>query len=38
LIVRSGSPERIEQLLAEYGQRFLTDFYARLDAPDKPTS
>jgi hypothetical protein len=38
LIVKSGEPERIRTLLEEYGNRFLTDFYARLDAPDKPTS
>ncbi|HEY5329597.1 MAG TPA: ATPase [Acidobacteriaceae bacterium] len=38
LIVRSGSAERVEQLLDEYGRRFLVDFYARLDAPDKPTA
>jgi biotin carboxylase len=38
LIVRSESAERVEQLLDEYGRRFLVDFYARLDAPDKPTA
>jgi hypothetical protein len=38
LIVRSESAERVEQLLDEYGRRFLTDFYARMDAPDKPTA
>jgi len=38
LIVRSESAARVEQLLNEYGQRFLVDFYARLDAPDKPTA
>jgi biotin carboxylase len=38
LIVRSGSAERVEQLLDEYGRRFLVDFYARLDAPAKPTA
>jgi biotin carboxylase len=38
LIVRSESAERVEQLLEEYGGRFVTDFYARLDAPDKPTA
>ena len=35
LIVKSGDPERVRLLLDEYGRRFLTDFYARLDAPDK---
>jgi hypothetical protein len=38
LIVRSESAGRVEELLEEYGRRFLTDFYARLDAPDKPTA
>jgi len=38
LIVRSESPERVQGLLQEYGARFLDDFYARMDAPDKPTS
>ncbi len=37
LIVRSDSADRVEQLLDEYGRRFMTDFYARLDAPDKAT-
>ena len=38
LIVRSPSAPRIEILLEQYGRRFGTDFYARMDAPDKPTS
>lgn len=38
LIVRSESTARVKSLLEEYGNRFLNDFYARLDAPDKPTS
>jgi biotin carboxylase len=38
LIVRSESAARVEQLLEEYGRRFLTDFYARMDAPDKPSA
>ena len=38
LIVRSRSAQRVNELLLEYGNRFLTDFYARLDAPAKPTS
>ena len=38
LILRSPSPERVVNLLDEYGPRFYQDFYARLDAPAKPTS
>ncbi len=38
LIVRSASPERVVGLLEEYGPRFYTDFYTRMDAPAKPTS
>jgi hypothetical protein len=38
LIVRSESPRRVESLLEDYGLRFLEDFYARMDVPDKPTS
>ncbi len=38
LIVRSGDAVRVEQLVGEYGERFLDDFCARMDAPDKPTS
>ncbi|HEX4156037.1 MAG TPA: ATPase [Acidobacteriaceae bacterium] len=38
LIVRSPDPTRIETLLTDYTTRFLTDFYARLDAPSKPTA
>jgi biotin carboxylase len=38
LIVRSPDAARVECLLAGYTTRFLNDFYARLDAPDKPTS
>jgi len=38
LIVRSPDPARIESLLSSYTTRFLTDFFARLDAPDKPTA
>lgn len=38
LIVRSPDPNRIEALLRDYTARFLTDFYARLDAPAKPTA
>ena len=38
LILRSPDPTRIESLLRDYTARFLTDFYARLDAPAKPTA
>lgn len=38
LIVRSGSAERVEELVSSYGVRFLEDFYARMDAPPRPTS
>ena len=38
LIVRSESAERVKALLDEYGGRFLEEFCARMDVPDKPTS
>ena len=38
LILRSASAERIQALLEDYSWRFGTDFYARMDAPSKPTS
>lgn len=38
LIVRSGSPERIENLLLGYRERFGRDFCASMPAPDRPTS
>lgn len=38
LIVRSPEAERVKGLLEEYGRRFYHDFYARMDAPEKPTS
>jgi len=38
LIVRSESAQRVGSLLEGYGPRFLEDFYARMDVPDKPTS
>ena len=38
LILRSASSQRVAALLEDYGRRFATDFYARLDAPEKPTS
>ncbi len=37
-VLKSPSPERIEQLLASYSQRFATDFLAREPVPDKPTA
>jgi len=38
LIVRSGDAERVKGLLETYGERFLAEFCARMDVPDKPTS
>ena len=38
LIVQSGDAGRVESLLGEYGSRFRQDFYARMDAPEKPTA
>lgn len=38
LIVKSESADKVEGLLDEYGRRFLDDFYARMDAPDKPSA
>lgn len=38
LIVRSKSADRVRELLDQYGERFMSDFYARMDAPDKPTA
>jgi hypothetical protein len=38
LIVQSASAARVRELLDDYSRRFATDFYARLDAPAKPTS
>ena len=37
-ILKSPSPQRIEQLLDSYSQRFATDFLAREPVPDKPTA
>lgn len=36
LIVQSPSAGRVQELLVEYSGRFVHDFYARMDAPDKP--
>ena len=38
LIVRSPNPARVAELLAEYSQRFMNDFYASQPVPDKPTA
>lgn len=38
LIVRSQDAERVKGLLEDYGERFLEEFCARMDVPDKPTS
>ena len=38
VILRSDSAARVRELLDDYSRRFFTDFYARMDAPDKPTS
>jgi hypothetical protein len=37
-VLRSSKPERIQELLASYRERFRNDFYAFEPAPDKPTS
>ena len=38
LILRSPSAERVRELLDGYSRRFADEFYARVDAPAKPTS
>ena len=38
LLVASGDPRRVEELLNSYACRFLEDFSATLPSPDKPTS
>jgi biotin carboxylase len=38
LIVRSGSPERVAELLEDYASRFAKMFLATLPAPEKPTA
>jgi hypothetical protein len=38
LLVRSESAGRVEALVGEYAGRFLDDFCARMDVPDKPTA
>ena len=37
-VLKSASPQRIEELLASYARRFSVDFLARQPVPDKPTS
>ena len=38
LIIRSQDPDRIQQLINEYVQRFHTDFFASAPPKDKPSS
>lgn len=38
LIVKSEAAARVKELLDVYGARFLDEFCARMDVPDKPTS
>ena len=38
LIVRSGSSGRVRELVEAYARGFAQDFYARVDAPLKPTA
>lgn len=37
-VLKSSSPQRIEELLASYTTRFISDFLATQPVPDKPTS
>jgi len=37
-VLKSSSAQRVEELLASYTQRFVTDFLATQPVPDKPTS
>jgi len=37
-ILKSQSPERIQQLLDSYARRFHADFVATQPVPDKPSS
>jgi hypothetical protein len=37
-ILKSQSPERIQQLLDSYATRFQADFVATQPVPDKPSS
>ena len=38
LIVRSDKPDRVQQLLEEYGIAFTGQFLASMPAPEKPTA
>ena len=38
LIVRSPDPERVRQLLEDYGQRFADEYLATAPVPDRPTA
>jgi hypothetical protein len=38
LIVRSERPERVQELLEDYGARFARMFLASMPAPDRPTA
>jgi biotin carboxylase len=38
LIVRADDPQRVQDLLDAYLQRFYVDFHTSLPAPDKPTN
>jgi biotin carboxylase len=37
-VLKSASPQRIEELLSSYTRRFISDFLATQPVPDKPTS
>jgi biotin carboxylase len=37
-VLKSSSPQRIDELLASYTHRFVSDFLATQPVPDKPTS
>jgi len=37
-VLKSSSAQRVEELLASYTKRFVTDFLATQPVPDKPTS
>jgi biotin carboxylase len=38
LIVRSGDPQRVKELLEQYSNEFASRFLASMPAPDKPTA
>jgi len=37
-VLKSSSPQRVEELLTSYSRRFVPDFLATQPVPDKPTS